>query len=136
MANIAKKKGANIQLNSEVKKCHFKRKKITHVQLTDGTTIPCDAVIANADYAYSMTHLLGKKNTPRKKMEKKPMSCSTYMLYLGLDTIYKDEPHHQILMADDYKAWTNEINDNQSVPDDMAVYVRNSCVTDPHVAPK
>ena len=83
-----------------------------------------------------MTHLLGKKSIPKKKMNKKPMSCSVYMLYLGLDTIYQNEPHHQILMADDYKQWTNLINENDTIPDDMAVYVRNSCVTDPTVAPK
>ena len=90
----------------------------------------------NADYGYALTELLGEKNVSKEKMKKKPFSCSTYMLYLGMDKIYDDQPHHQILMADDYKGWTQLINDNKVLPDDMAVYVRNSSITDATVAPK
>jgi phytoene desaturase len=57
------------------------------------------------------------------------------MLYIGLDTIYPDEPHHHILFADDYRANVADIQSERHVSEDMSIYVRNSCVTDPHVAP-
>jgi len=66
----------------------------------------------------------------------KGFSCSTFMLYLGLDTLYADEPHHQILFADDYHRNLNEIQEERTVSEDMSIYVRNSSVTDPLVAPE
>lgn len=58
------------------------------------------------------------------------------MLYLGLDTLYNAEPHHQILFADDYRKNVTEIQNERTVSQDMSVYVRNSSVTDPLVAPE
>lgn len=57
----------------------------------DGEVCPCDEVVMNADFAYAMTHLMGERNIAREKMQKIPMSCSTYMIYLGLDTLYTDQ---------------------------------------------
>lgn len=136
MAKIAQDKGATLRLSSEVAKCLLDGKKITWVRLASGEEISADVVVMNADYGYAMTQLMGQKNVPVQDMKKKKFSCSTFMIYLGLDTIYKDEPHHQILMADDYMKWTEIIDKNDAIPDDMAVYVRNSSVTDPHVAPE
>ena len=72
------------------------------VRLTTGETLMADHVVMNADFGYAMTSLMGNNNISRENMGKKPLSCSTYMLYLGLDKIYQDQPHHQILMAEDY----------------------------------
>ena len=58
------------------------------------------------------------------------------MLYLGLDTIYRDEPHHHILFADDYRQNVADIQGERDVSKDMSIYVRNSSITDPTVAPE
>lgn len=58
------------------------------------------------------------------------------MLYLGLDKIYEDEPHHHILFADDYARNVKDIQSESKVSTDMSIYVRNSSVTDPTVAPE
>ena len=57
------------------------------------------------------------------------------MLYLGLDKIYPDEPHHHILFAENYQRNITEVQGEKRVSQDMSIYVRNSSVTDPHVAP-
>jgi phytoene desaturase len=57
------------------------------------------------------------------------------MLYLGLDTIYREQPHHHILFADDYHRNVQQIQGERELSDDMSIYIRNSSVTDPHVAP-
>ena len=57
------------------------------------------------------TQLLNGHNVPEEKVRRKGFSCSTFMLYLGLDTLYEDEPHHQILFADDYRRNLNEIQE-------------------------
>jgi phytoene desaturase len=75
------------------------------------------------------------RSQPKADLEKKKFSCSTFMLYLGLDTIYRDEPHHHIIFADDYRQNVDDIRGERHVSDDMSVYVRNSSITDPSVAP-
>ena len=58
-----------------------------------------DAVIVNADYGHAFTTLLNGSNIPEARMRAKKFSCSTFMLYLGLDKIYRDEPHHHVVHA-------------------------------------
>jgi len=50
--------------------------------------------------------------------------------------VYEDEPHHHIIFADDYAQNVADIQSEKTVSDDMSIYVRNSSVTDPGVAPE
>jgi phytoene desaturase len=69
-----------------------------------------------------------------EKLRKKKYSCSTFMLYLGVDKKY-DEPHHNIIFANDYKENVKDIISRGRLSEDMSVYVRNASVTDPSLAP-
>ncbi|WP_018969865.1 phytoene desaturase family protein [Rubritalea marina] len=135
MANAFRDQGGKILLNSEVKEIHYKGKRARGVELEDGTILECDDLVVNADYAHARNTIFGKFAAPREELMKKKYSCSTFMLYLGLDTVYPDEPHHHVLFADDYHQNLRDIEGEQVVSDDMSVYVRNSTVTDPTVAP-
>jgi phytoene desaturase len=61
-------------------------------------------------------------------------SCSTFMLYLGLDKVY-DLPHHTIFFAGDYKKNISDIFQAKTLSDDLSFYIRNASVTDPSLAP-
>jgi len=89
----------------------------------------------NADYAHAATTLLNGRSKPVAELEKRKYSCSTFMMYLGLDTIYPDEPHHHVVFANDYAANVADIQSQRRVSSDMSVYIRNSSVLDPGVAP-
>jgi phytoene desaturase len=56
------------------------------------------------------------------------------MMYLGLDRTY-DVEHHLISFAQDYKRNIEAISKGQASFDDMSMYIRNSCKTDPSGAP-
>lgn len=135
MADCFEKLGGELRLESPVERLLFRGKEVTGAQLANGETIMADAVVMNADYGHAATKLFGHHNQTDKQMRRRKFSCSTFMLYLGVDGIYQDEPHHHILFADDYKANVEDIQSERIVSDDMSVYVRNSCITDPHVAP-
>ncbi|NNM30694.1 MAG: phytoene desaturase, partial [Akkermansiaceae bacterium] len=135
MAGVAAEDGAEIRLDSPVQEVLHSGREVTGVRLASGETIRADAVVLNADYAEAATRLLGGRNVPGERMRRKGFSCSTFMLYLGLDKIYHDEPHHHILFADDYHRNVTEVQDERTVSRDMSIYIRNSSVTDPHVAP-
>jgi len=137
MAKVVEEEGGTIRLNTTVKKVLVRNKTACGVELDDGAKIDADAVVINADFGYAMSNLFDtgvlKKYVPQK-MAKKKYSCSTFMLYLGIDKIY-DEPHHNIIIADDYKRNIDEIVEG-TLSSDMSVYVRNASITDPTIAPK
>ncbi|NIP93187.1 MAG: phytoene desaturase, partial [Akkermansiaceae bacterium] len=136
MAEIASAEGAEIRLGEPVGQVLTEGRKATGVRLASGEIIRADAVIMNADYGHAATQLLNGHSVSEARMRRKGFSCSTFMLYLGLDRVYRDEPHHHIIFADDYRRNVNEIQDERTVSRDMSIYVRNSSVTDPHVAPR
>jgi phytoene desaturase len=135
MAGLFQQLGGELRLESPVRHLIHRGRNIEGAELANGERIHADAVVVNADYGHAATRLFGERNLPEQEMRRKQFSCSTFMIYLGLDTIYPDEPHHHIIFADDYKANVADIQSERHVSDDMSVYIRNSSITDPHVAP-
>jgi phytoene desaturase len=58
------------------------------------------------------------------------------MLYLGIDGLYEDVPHHTIYIAEDYARNLDEIENKHVLSDDPSFYVQNAGVTDPTLAPR
>ncbi|MFC1585470.1 phytoene desaturase family protein [Fibrobacterota bacterium] len=138
MADIVKEQGGEIILNTPVDKVQVHSGKAAGLKLESGDTVSADAVIINADFGHAVNNLFEpgqlKKWTPAKVGGKK-FSCSTFMLYLGVDKLY-DEPHHNIIFAEDYKANIDDIAVHKRLSDDMSIYVRNSSINDKLVAPE
>jgi phytoene desaturase len=135
MASVFGELGGELRLESPVRELLHSGRRISGALLESGERIQADAVVVNADYGHAATRMFGSRNHSDDAMRRRKFSCSTFMLYVGLDRIYEDEPHHHILFADDYRANVEDIQSERRVSDDMSIYVRNSCVTDPHVAP-
>lgn len=135
MVRVFEEHGGTLCLGTKVEEVRFSGRRAEGVLLEDGTLLKADDVIMNADYAHAITTLMGPRSRPEGDLQRKKFSCSTFMLYLALDTIYPDEPHHHVLFADDYRRNVAEIQGERSISDDMSIYVRNSCVNDPLVAP-
>lgn len=138
MADVAKEHGARIHLSAPVQEIMLANKKATGVVLSDGTEVLADSVVVNADFAHAMETLVSDgvlKKYNKEKLAQKEYSCSTYMLYLGLDTI-PDLPHHTIFFADDYKKNVDDIFKRKTLSDDFSFYVRNASVLDKTLAPE
>ncbi len=138
MAEIATELGVEIRLNESVTGFDFKGRRVTAVKLAD-ETIPCDALVVNADFAEAMKRLV--PNTLRRrwtdtKLATKRYSCSTFMLYLGIDGLYEDLPHHNIHISSDYANNLAEIEQSHVLSDDPSFYVQNAGVTDDTLAPR
>ncbi|MBM7620685.1 phytoene desaturase [Bacillus tianshenii] len=137
MARVVEENGGSIQLGKGVQKLWLEGKKVVGVLMEDGTKMEADEVIVNGDFAHVMTNLVDEgilKKYSRDKLEKKKYSCSTFMIYLGLDRVY-DLPHHTIIFADDYKKNVEEITRTKKLSEDPSIYVQNASVTDPTLAP-
>jgi len=138
MAKVTKEHGGKIRLNTRVKRLILEGRTARGVELESGEIFPADEIILNADFAHAMTHIVPsgarKKWTP-SALTKKKFSCSTFMLYLGLDKIY-DMPHHTIVFANDYKQNVADIFKTKRLSQDVSVYIRNASINDSKIAPK
>lgn len=138
MAKIIEEEGGNIYLNSSVKEIIVEDNEAKGVLLEDGQVKFGDYTILNADFAYAMNNLIKEKNRKKytkKNIEKKKYSCSTFMLYLGVDKEY-DIPHHNIIFSSDYKKNVDEIGIEKVLSDDPSIYIQNAGITDKTLASK
>jgi len=137
-AEVARENGAEIHTSTPVQRVLTKNGRAIGVQLQDGETRLYDEVVINADFGHAMNTLFEpgtlRKYTP-EKLKRKQWSCSTFMMYLGVDRTYPDTDHHTIVFANDYQRNLEDISHRKVASDDVSVYIRNSVVTDPSSAP-
>ena len=137
MARVAQRLGVEICLNEPVEEILFSGRRAVGVR-TPTESYRADAVIVNADFANAMKRLVPNRLRRRwtdGKLEKKKYSCSTFMLYLGVEGTF-DLPHHTIHIAKNYEQNLEDIESRHVLSDDPSFYVQNACVTDPTLAPK
>lgn len=136
MADVIAEQGGVIHTGTPVKSLMIKDKTVVGVRLEDGSEVMADEVVVNADFAYAMSELVEPgvlKRYNRENLKKKEYSCSTFMLYLGLDKRY-DIPHHNIVFAGAYKQNVDNIFRHKTLSEDFSFYVQNACVSDDSLA--
>lgn len=137
MAATAASNGVRLHLNTPVRSLLLDGRRVRGLILEDGREIHGDEVIINADFAHAMTNLVPpgvlRKYSP-EQLAKKRFSCSTFMLYLGVDKLYQI-PHHTIVFARDYRKNVEEIFNGGSFSQDFSFYVHNPSITDGSLAP-
>lgn len=137
MARVAGELGANIRLNEEVTEIMFDGRRAVGVRTPTGE-YRCDALVINADFAHAMTKLVPDRLRRRwtdRKIEKKRFSCSTFMMYLGVEGTQDHLAHHTIYTAGDYLRNLDDIENRHVLSDDPSLYVQNASITDPTLAP-
>lgn len=138
MAKVFEEMGGKIYLNNGVKKLTLQDKKVTGFLLEDDQLVEADEVVINGDFGHIMTTVVEpgvlKKYSP-KKLDKKHYSCSTFMLYLGVNKRF-DLPHHTIWFAKDYRKNVEEVTKTKLLSDDPSIYIQNAIATDNTVAPQ
>jgi phytoene desaturase len=138
MARVAREMGVEIRLREPVRQILFSGRRAVGVR-TDAGEIRSDALVVNADFARAMTRLVPdhlRRRWTNRKIDGKKFSCSTFMLYLGIEGLYRDVPHHSIYISKDYERNLDEIENRHVLSSDPSFYVQNAGVTDPTLAPR
>lgn len=137
MASIAAKLGATLRLHEPVEQILFEGRRAVGVR-TAGGEIRGDAVLVNADFGHAMTTLVPdhlRRKWGDATIARKRYSCSTFMLYLGLEGRCDQLAHHNIYMAPDYRRNLDEIERLHVLSDTPSFYVANTSRTDDTMAP-
>jgi phytoene desaturase len=137
MARIAADMGVEIHYGEAVESLEFAGRRITGATTARGT-YAADATVVNADFARTMTRLVPDRIRRRwndRKIASRRFSCSTFMLYLGVEGRYDEVAHHNIYLSADYRDNLADIEHRHVLSRDPSMYVQNACVTDPSLAP-
>jgi phytoene desaturase len=137
MKKVVEEENGIIRTQSKVEKLIAKGNKVTGLKLEEDSNPEFfDSVVLNADFGYAFSNLVNPEKLSKyspEKIAKKKYSCSTFMLYLGVDKIYSS-PHHNIVFAKDYKANIDDIGEGR-LSEDFSFYVQNASITDNTLAP-
>jgi len=129
--------GGIILLNSSVSEILLSNQTVIGIR-TESTIEKADIVISNADFPYSIQHLIKDENARGKytdeKLNKMKYSCSTFILYLGLNKKYPELGVHNLFMGDHFKESVEEAFTGY-LPNDPVLYMYCPSCIDESVAP-
>lgn len=136
MVEVAKEQGVEIVLNTEVEKIVVEQGKAKKV-LAGGKEFEADIVVANSDYQHTDQVLLEKswRSYTPKYWDKRTMSPSSLLFYLGMDKRIDEIKHHNLFFDEDFQLHAEEIYSDPKWPSKPLFYVSSTSKTDPSVAP-
>jgi phytoene desaturase len=131
---IAEKLGVRFLYDAPAREIEVSGTRATAVILEDGRRFTADLIVANADLPYVYDKLLHDKEETRR-LEDKKYTCSAIMFYWGVDKVYPQLQHHNVFLADEYRASFDRIFRDFTLPDEPSFYVHAPARTDPDAAP-
>lgn len=138
MAEVIQEHGGRVHTSCGVQRILVKDGHAAGLLLENGDKVEADYVVIGADFGSAMTQLFEpgilKRYTP-DKLARKKYSCSTAMLYLGVDGAV-ELGHHSVHFAGDYRRNVREITEFGVLSDDPSIYVHNPSVIDKTLAPQ
>ena len=141
MMRCAQDLGATFRMSSPVDHLIIENGVAVGVKLESGEALEADLVVINADLPYAAQKLVAPEARKGSRLsdaslQKAKYSCSTFMLYLGLDTIYRDLPHHLIYLSNAARRTDRAALEDRAVDlEDPPFYALNPTPTDPAGAP-
>ena len=136
MAAVARKMGVEIRLGTPVDRILYEHGAAVGVEAA-GERFAAGSVVVNGDFGHAMRRLVPEAMRPRwrdRKLDRAKLSCSTFMLYLGIEGDVGDLAHHTILLSCDYERNIREITSG-ILPEEPSIYVQHAGATDPSLAP-
>jgi phytoene desaturase len=141
MAAVVEDQGGRVMLGVEVDEILVQQGRASGVRMVDGTTMPADLVVSNADAGHTYTRLLRnltRKRWTDRKMKSRRWSMGLFVWYFGTKgtrDMWKDVGHHTIISGPRYEGLLKDIFMRRKLADDMSVYLHRPTVTDPSAAP-
>lgn len=136
LEQLAQKYGATLRTNTPVDEIVVEEGRAAGVR-HNGTTLPADVVISNADPYFTENALLPEQYRDHREAywQSRTLAPSALLMYLGVNRQYDSLLHHTLLFSQDWKKNFGQIFDNQQFPTDPSLYICAPSKTDPHVAP-
>jgi phytoene desaturase len=135
MARVAQRLGVEIAFNTPVERIAFEGRRAVgveaggrYVEPTRWCSTPTSRIRCPS---WCRRH---PQDVERPQDRARRYSCSTYMLYLGIEGTLPELPHHTILLSEEYQRNIRQIESGE-IPDVPELYVQNPVGTDATMAP-
>jgi phytoene desaturase len=137
MQRLAVELGVEIYRNAPVRSIAVTGRSVRGLELADGAFVPGAAVIANVDVTTVYATLLPPAIAQARltSLERTEVSCSGFVLLLGVEGEHPGLAHHNIFFNRYYRGEFDDIFGRGVPPEDPTVYVAITSKTDPSHAP-
>ena len=138
LERLALENGVSIKTNLAAEKIVIQNKQVHGVSCSDGQFFPAKTVISDLDVGYVYQQLLPAgtiSHRQYKRIINSELSCSGFILILGVKNETPTLAHHNIFFSSDYQREFIEIFHEKTPPTDPTIYVAISSKTDPWHAP-
>ena len=140
LEKLMKEEGITILKNAEVVEFLTKNKKITGIQLKNGSIINCDYLICNSDPPNVYKNLIKSNNQYNflfnQKIKRMNYSMGLFVYYFGSKKKYNNIAHHTICFGNSYQDHLKKIFEDKILTDDISYYLHRPTATDPGMAPE
>lgn len=141
MIKLIEEQGGQIQLEAEIDEILVENGKAKGIRLKNGEIHKADAVVSNADVAFTYKNLINPKHRKKytdRKIERTKYSMSLFVIYFGTKKRYLDSglAHHNIILGERYKALLSDIFHKKKLSDDFSLYLHMPTITDASMAPE
>jgi phytoene desaturase len=140
LGRLLEELGGKVHLDAEVAEILVAGRRASGVRLAGGSIHQADAVVCNADVAWSYLNLLPgqmrKKNSDRR-IKRLKYSMSLFVIYFGTKRQYRDAglAHHNIFLSERYNGLLRDIFAHKALPADFSLYLHMPTLSDPSLAP-
>lgn len=146
--NLAVELGVHFHFNTKVNEIKVEKKKVIglsfnevkrednkHIDVAKSEFLPVDLVISNMDVAYTYRKLLPNEKHPEKTLNQ-PRALSAMVFYLGIKKEFPELGLHNIFFSKDYKHEFDRFFKQQSLAEDLTIYINISSKYKKDDAPK
>ena len=137
MGRLAQRMGATVHLDTAVERIEYRDGRPATIE-AGGQRHAVDAVVMGADFAQAARTLIPEEHRRlwrNRKLDRARLSCSTFMLYLGVEGEFPHLAHHSILLSEGYQENIRQI-ETGILPREPSLYVQHAAATEPAMAPR
>lgn len=131
--------GGSMLLDTEVASIDVQDGRARGVRLANGEFLEADAVVSNADVAYTYLHMIDathRRKYTDAKVKRMRYSMSLFVIYFGTTRRYPEIAHHDIILSHRYRELLEDIFRNKVLAEDFSLYLHRPTATDASIAPE
>lgn len=140
MEQLIREQGGVIHTEAEVDEVLIEGQTAKGIRLKTGERHKADAVVSNADVAFTYRHMIPESKREKytnRKIERTKYSMSLFVSYFGTKKRYLDSDlaHHNIILGERYRELLEDIFNRKELAEDFSLYLHMPTKTDPSLAP-
>ncbi len=127
--------GIVVQCDRTVSRILTEQGRASGVAFEDGSTLPAEIVISNADAPQVHAVLTEGVGHRPSRVDRMKYSFGLFVMCFGTNRSWPAVAHHTIVLGERWKALLDDIFDGSAVPPDPSLYLHRPATTDPSLQP-